>query len=285
MDVHVFDGEVELFAAGQEKRALLAGDGFQVAPGEDPFAIDADFDHFTDTAKLHQERWQDHQEAMLARDDLLLYYDFDSPQIHENILINRAGRSGTGKINGAVPVVGRTSTKSGLLFEKSGDGVVIDLKSLSLGDGFTISMWVQPTDFSKSHMALLNSDGFEPGAIHFQIHDDGRLMTGISELTRFSSPRNSIETNVWQFVTVSWDLKNQQARLYLNGQPLQSTENSFSRTTPGTQANFGRCHLGFWSKPTYGHNRGFVGRMDEVMIFSSSLDASEVENLYESSRP
>ena len=285
MDVHVFDGEVELFAAGQEKRALLAGEGFQLAPGEDPFAINADFDRFTDVSELQHERWQDHQEAMLAREDLLLYYDFNSSQNQGKTLINRAGPSGTGKIRGAVPVMGRSSAKSALLFEKPGDAVAIDLESLPLGDGFTIAMWIKPTDFSKSHMALLNSDGFEAGDIHFQIHDDGRLMTGISELTRFSSPRGTIKTNVWQLVTVSWDLKKQQARFYLNGQPLENIRNNFAKKTPDTQANFGKCHLGTWARPTYGHNRSFVGRMDEVMIFSDTLENSEIEQLYESSRP
>ena len=285
VDVHVFDGEVEVFQSGEEKRALKAGAGVQFKPGEKPLAINADFERFTDAEELQRERWQDHHEAMLARDDLHFYYDFAPHSFREGSLTNQAAPFGKGQIKGAVQVNGRIPGKSALLFEKTGDSVGIDLTDLQLGDGFTIAMWIKPTDFSRSHMALLNSNGFESGDIHFQIHDDGRLMTGISETTRYASPRGTIQTNVWQLVTVSWDLKTKKAQLFLDGQALRNIQNKFPKTIPDATVNFGKCHIGTWAKPTYGHNRSFVGRIDEVMIFSSPLGESEVEQLYESSRP
>jgi hypothetical protein len=285
VDVHVFDGEVELHQDDQERWSLEAGAAMKLTPGEDPFASEADFDRFTDEAKLQQERWQDHREAMLARDDLHLYYDFTAPSFLDDTLKNHVATIGNGRITGAVRVNGRIPGKSALLFEKSYDAITLDLRELSAGKGLTIGMWIKPTSFAKSSMALLNSDGFEPGNIHFQIHDDGRLMSALAGEARYSSPRNTIKTDLWQFVTVSWDFETHSARLFVNGQALESARSEFANATEDPAPYLGICHIGKWDKPTYGHQRNFVGRVGEVMIFSTALEESEVELLYESGRP
>lgn len=285
VEVHVFDGEVEVFTKFQEKQALEAGSAIQISPGEQPSSLDANFDYFTDANQLQNDLYQHHHASLLAREDLLLYYDFASLPMTPHLLDDQSSSELHGRVTGAISVTGRTAGKDALLFEKQTDTVALNLRSLELGKGFTLAMWIKPTDFHKSHMALLNSDGFSPGKIHFQIHDDGKLMSAIAGTARYSSLPNMIKTDVWQLVAVRWDLERQTAQLYLNGEPLQSISNNFPVTTPNTKARFGPSQIGSWGKHTYGHNRNFVGRIDEVMLFSSRLSESEMRHLFETSRP
>lgn len=285
VDVHVFDGEVEVFTESLEKKALGAGSAVQISPGAKPLSLNANFDYFTDATQLQNDLYQQHHASLLAREDLLLYYDFASLPKTPYILDDQSSSELHGRVVGALSVKGRTTGKDALLFEEQTDTVALNLTHLDLGEGFTLAMWIKPTDFHKSDMALLNSDGFDAGRIHFQITDDGKLMTGISEVARFASPPNTIQTNEWQLVAVRWNLETQKAQLFLNGQALQMKENDFAVTTPSTSVNFGQCQFGRWGKRTYGHNRNFVGRIDEVTLFSSQLSESEMAQLYETSRP
>ncbi|MDA7881970.1 hypothetical protein N9A94_06655 [Akkermansiaceae bacterium] len=285
VDVHVFDGEVEVFSQSQEKQALKGGSAIQILPGEKPLSLAADFNHFTDSSKLQHELYRRHHASLLKRDDLLLYYDFASLTENSASLLDLGTSGSQGEVSGALPVMGRMAGKNALLFEKKSDAVEIDLEHLSLGDGFTLAMWIKPTNFSKSHMTLFSSNGFDPGRIHFQIHDDGRLMTSIAETARFASPRETIKTNTWQLVAVRWDFKNQTARLYVNGQPLRSIKSTFAKTDADASISFAKCQIGAWAQPTYGHNRSFVGRIDEVMLFSGLLSDAEMARVFEESRP
>lgn len=285
VEVHVFDGEVEVFSDSQEKKFLEAGAAIHISPGEEHISLDANFDNFTNAAQLQDDRYQLHHAALLEREDLLLYYDFASLPKNPSILDDQSSSELHGRVVGAVSVQGRTTGKDALLFENKTDTVALNLRNLTLGKGFTLAMWIKPTDFQKSSMALLNSNGFSPGNIHFQIHDDGKLMTAIAGMARYTSLPNMIKTDVWQLVSVRWDLENNQAQLFLNGEPLQSIENKFPNTTPNTKAKFGQSRIGTWGKRTFGHNRNFVGRIDEVMLFSNQLSESEMTQLFEASRP
>ena len=169
---------------------------------------------------------------------------------------------------------------------KESDAVAIDLEGLSLGNEFTIAMWIKPTDFARSHMALLNSNGFGPGAIHFQIHDDGRLMTAINGLTRFASPKDTIKTNAWQHVAVSWNIEKKESPTLYQWRASQDAKKRLSHKGHlSDPANFGKCQIGSWAKSTYGHNRSFEGRIDEVTLFSGQLSEKKMGLLFETSRP
>ncbi|MGJ8697534.1 MAG: LamG-like jellyroll fold domain-containing protein [Verrucomicrobiaceae bacterium] len=285
VEVHVFDGEVEVFSDNEKKRALDAGSALKIAPGEVPHPLHANILSFTNTYKLQSDLYHRHRSALLQREDLFLYYDF-SPLVQNPYTVRDFGPAQLdGNVLGALPVKGRIADKGARLFEKEGDAVAVDLTQTSPGKQFTIAMWVKPTAFSRSHMALFNSNEFGPGKLHFQIHDDGRLMTAIGEVARYSSPRDTIKTNTWQMVAVSWDLETGEAQLYLNGETLEIKRTAFTGKNNIPSLDLGPCQIGSWAQPTYGHNRSFEGRIDEVMLFSGSLSESEMISLFEQSRP
>jgi len=285
VEVHVFDGEVEVFPNDQKRQALYAGSAIKICPGEKPFPLDANAESFTDTYELQSDLYHQHHFSLLQRDDLLLYYDFSAPLETPSVLRDSGPSQLNGKVIGALPVKGRMADKDALLFEQESDAVAIDLKSLTLGNEFSIAMWIKPTDFARSHMALFNSNGFRPGAIHLQILDDGRLMTAINGFSRFASPKDTVKTNVWQHVAVSWNIEEKNARLFVNGELLETRKSDFRTKIPVKAANFGKCQIGSWSKPTYGHKRSFEGRIDEVILFSGQLSEVEMSLLFETSRP
>lgn len=285
VEVHVFDGEVEFFSKDLQKQALDAGSALKIAPGGKPYTLNASEEGFTNTFKLQSDLYQMHRSSVLEREDLVLYYDFSGLSMSPLNLKDSGPRKIDAAVVGALPVKGRMADKEALLFEKETDGVALDLESLDLGNEFTLAMWVKPTDLARSHMALLNSNGFNPGNIHFQIHDDGRLVSAIAGMGRCASPRDSIKTNTWQLVAMSWNFETSESRLFLNGVPLDARKTDFRANSTKKPFNFGRCQIGSWAEPSYGHRRSFEGRIDEVMLFSSELSESEMAELYERSRP
>ncbi len=285
VDVHVFDGEVELFQDGQDKRALEAGQGMQLDPSAEPLPISADFERFTDASELQRERWNTHQQAILARDDLLLYYDFNSLQPRQKIIRNRANPEAHGRIIGTVPVNGRMPGKSALLFEKPEDAIALTLDLQPIEKGFTVAMWIKPDTIDKSTTALFNSNAYDSGDIHFQMYEDGSIKAGIFGVASFRSAPNAVYPASWQLVTMSWDLETQRARLYHNGKKLAIYRDNNMKVHPNPIPNFGQCQIGAWGDPTMQLPRNFVGRIDEVMVFSSPLTGSEIAELYQSSRP
>lgn len=284
VDIHVFDGEVEVSPASREKQSLEAGSALQLAPDADLVALDADLQKFTNSEKLQHKRWQVHQQDILNRENLLLYYDMTSSLGEDYALQDLGPAKASGEITGAIPVKGRIPGKGALLFEKSTDLVAFNLEE-SFTEGFSVAMWIKPTDMHRSHMALLNTNGFPPGAIHFQLNSDEMLSMGICGIAGFRSKTNVISIDEWQFVAASWDPSTQRATLFHNGEKIPTRRHLVSDLIPGTVPRFGVSQIGAWGKRTYGHSRNFEGRIGEVMIFNTSLEEEEMAGLYEASRP
>ncbi|MEJ6642506.1 MAG: LamG domain-containing protein [Akkermansiaceae bacterium] len=285
VDVHVFDGEVELFQDGQKKRALEAGQAVQLDPRKKPLPMSADFERFTDASELQRERWNTHHQAILARDDLLLYYDFDSLQPRQKIIRNRASSDAHGRIIGTLPVNGRMPGKSALLFENPKNAIALTLDLQPSKRGFTVAMWIKPDILDKSISTLFNSNGYDSGDIHFQMYADGSIKAGIFGISSYRSEPNAVYPASWQFVTLSWDLETNRAQLYHNGKKLAVYRDNKMEVHPNPIPNFGQCQIGAWGDPTIDRPRNFVGRIDEVMVFSTPLTRSEIVELYQSSRP
>ena len=284
VDVHVFDGEVEVSPASREKQSVEAGSAIHLAPDADMISLNANLQQFTNSETLQYKRWANHHRDILSRDDQVLYYDMTS-SIGEDYSLNNLGPAGAnGDITGAIPVKGRIPGKGALLFEKSEDLVSLELEE-SFHQGFAVAMWIKPTEIQRSHMALLNTDAFPPGAIHFQLNSDRMLSIGICGIGGFRSKANIIHADEWQFVAASWDPATQRATLFYNGEKIGTFKHMISELMPGTIPNFGSAQIGAWGKRTYGHSRNFEGRIGEVMIFNTPLESPGMAELYEASRP
>ncbi|MDB4491465.1 LamG domain-containing protein [bacterium] len=288
LDLHVFDGFVELFASENHKRTIEAGAAVGLSPLKRLVDREADDELFATIETLRQKRWAAHHRAMLERDDLLLYYDFaEAGKLASVMEPNRAGGDADGEISGASRVAGRVSGKGGLLFDRPGDCLNLELDSSKPLKDFTIAMWIKVDRLKHRHSTLLNSNGWDIGDIHFQIKQNGNLRFEIHGLPAFQTASATVTPGAWQFVSVSWDFETESARFFHNGMHYHNINNAKGHHPSKAQPTFGSCQIGAWGEPAARHNptRDFKGRIDEVMIFSKSLEDSEIKALYESSKP
>lgn len=284
LGLHVFDGHVDLFPNKLEKRTVEAGVALAVSASNVIVESEADDSLFTSLETLRQKRWEAHQRAMLQRDDLLLYYDFAEVGFEG---VNRAGADALGEVFGASRVAGRASGKSGLLFEQPGDRLAFELQPQTVTDGFTIAMWIKVDRLEHRLSTLLNSNGWDVGDIHFQITKGGNLRSGIRGLGAFETVSETVSLGAWRFVAVSWIADERAAQFYFDGKLCQAYEMSTGLDLGQARPEFGSCQIGAWGDPTFHYplNRDFKGRIDEVMIFSRSLADTDIEALYEQSKP
>ena len=289
VDLHVFDGFVELTASDHPTQTIEAGQAVGIAPNKTVVESDADEALFASIGSVRQKRWAAHHRAMLQRSDLLLYYDFAeagsrSASVSE---VNRASNDAHGTIHGATRVAGRVPGKGGLLFEQPGDRLTFELDPSQPLKNFTIAMWLKVDRFEHRHSTLLNSDGWETGDIHFHILRDGNLRSDIRGRRAFQSGSGTVEPGRWQFIAVAWNLDTGNTRFFCDGESYYPRlRNPSGREIGEAQPSFGSCQIGAWGDPTIHHpTRDFKGRVDEVMIFSRSLEDSEIKALYEASKP
>ncbi len=287
LDLHVFDGFVELSASHRPTQTIEAGKAVGIAPNKDVVEGEADDALFASIDSMKQKRWGAHHRAMLKRDDLLLYYDFaETGNLESEMEPNRAGNDAHGTIYGATRVAGRVPGKGGLLFEQPGDRLTFALDYSEPVNGFTIAMWIKLDRFQHRYSTLLNSDGWDIGDIHFYILGNGNLRSEVRGRRAFQSGSGTVELGSWQFVAVAWDLDTGNTRFFCNGKDYPRYRFSSGIETGEAKPSFGTCQIGAWGDPTIHHPiRDFKGRIDEVMIFSRSLAESEIKALYEASKP
>jgi len=290
-DVHVFDGLVDVVDPATGTRQIEAGEALRwTGEGVSASSGKADFEKFVTASDLAQKRLEAHHARMLARTDLLLYYDFAG--IADGKILNRipkAGEATHGRIHGTTPVSGRVEGKGALQFEHPGDGIALDLTRPSEVGEITIALWVKVDRLASHLSALFNSDGWEPGDLHFQVTRDGNLRAGIHGGAAFESPSGTVRPGKWQMLAVTWDLEAKKARLSCDGKFLPSTRIP-TRGSPQDffDPQFGACHIGSWGERPPGNLRDvrdLKGRIDEVMVFDHALSEEELAQLHNAGSP
>lgn len=147
---------------------------------------------------------------------------------------------------------------------------------LPTSTALTWNMWVYFTSSpsATTYRAMSNADGNEGVQVHF-VGGVPRLTIGTG-----SSSFNIIGTfdfdgneDEWHMITVTYDDSDNVGRIYVDG----SSENS---ADIGANIDWGSINIFIGNNKFL--DRGFPGRMDEVAIFDSRLDASQVSELYNS---
>jgi ferric-dicitrate binding protein FerR (iron transport regulator) len=290
-NVHVFDGLVDVVDNTRSSRRITAGSALQWTRERlSPDTGTADPTRFVTVSQLATIRLEAHQAEMLTRDDLLLYYDFaEISGARIRNMAPGATEESHGTIRGAKPGSGRTEGKGSLLFEHRGDEIAFTLARPPQVTGFTIAVWVKIDRLDSSLAALVNSNGWEPGDIHFNVTRFGGLRSGIHGGPAFQSPSHTVETGKWHLLAVSWDITTREARLYCDGQPLE-TKPYDNNTAPSDDLDpqFGRASVGSWiNRPAdkWSDVRDLKGRIDELMIFDHMLTDDELARLHSAGRP
>lgn len=302
-EVHVFDGEVEVYPGADGGKVSLKTGGMWhggAAAGKEA-APDA-FVNLTALRKQSRESdarrlraWQEGMAAVLQDPRLVLGYTFEPATDWERTLTNGASGAteGThGSIVGARWTEGRWRGKRALQFKSPGDRVRLQVDGEF--QALTLCAWVWVDGLDRRWNSLFLTDGFRLGNPHWQIEDDGRVVLGVRRDKQggdmqdvfWSPPVFGAENlGLWFHLAVTFDLSAGVGRHFVNGRLVQ--EHREPGIPVGTHMRIGLAELGNWGQPlSPGPTaiRNFNGRMDEFLLYREVLGAEEVARLYEMGR-
>lgn len=304
-EVHVFDGEVEVYPnAGTAKLNLKQGAVWDAAKGADGRV--ADDGAFPNLALLRSQSlsadeqrllsWRQGLQKFLDDPRLLVGYTFEPINEWDRTLRNqgRQAEEGThGSIVGAQWSPGRWKGKHALEFKSPGDRV-----RLAVGgehQAITLAAWVQVGGIDRKYNSLFLTDTWEPGNPHWQFVLDGSYDLGIhpnrpkTEQYVFYSPKIIGPENlgVWFHLASTFDMRTGVGRHYVNGKVV--SEVLLPKDPTDTRIFIGKGELGNWGLPE-GRTprtevRSFNGRMDEFLLFKEALSPAEIDRIYDLGKP
>lgn len=291
-ELHVFKGEVELHAKGAAMKALKEGQGLTLEQEErrllanaSAFASLAGLEERTaESQRLAFENWL--QQATAWNDDprLLLRLDFQDAAGTRS-LRNHAAQAPqvpAGSIVGCDWTEGRWPGKRALEFRNVSDRVRLSVP----GDfqALTLSAWVRVQGLDRAFNSLFMVEGYEDGAVHWQITREGRLRLGLAG--RGGARSKDYDTAAlftperfgqWLHLATVVDVARQQVLHYLNGELVAAVPRKDSFPVRLAVADLGNWNNGGPSDRVA--VRHFSGAMDELMLFSKALDPAEIQRL------
>jgi len=257
-------------------------------------------------------RWQAWSKELRNRDDLLAYYDFQRDKKDRSVLRNRAatGAALDGRIESPAWVPGRFPGKHALRFGWPGNAVRVNIpvecRQLTLLAWVHLDFLPTPPDapqYGEGAGGLLVSDGWNrvasggtdfAGRIHWQIRYDGRMLFVLDNSGEGShSPPvfdNAEALGHWRQLAVVYvhGPDTSRAAFYLDGEHLGG-EDVAAGASPTMAAKIGPAMIGAWwdsrDADRTSASRPLGGRIDELMVFRSALDAEEIHSMYESTKP
>jgi Concanavalin A-like lectin/glucanases superfamily/FecR protein len=305
-EVHVFEGKVELYDPGSDPGAaphqdLTTGQGVRVdGPGvvrpipPNPAAF---LTARQLAARAVSEIEQRHKEwlaasAALRRDpDVVVYYPLQGEPAWSRVVVNQAAgrrQPGDGVIVGCTWGTGRWPGKQGLEFRQVSDRVRLHIPGQF--DGLTLLAWVRVDALPNRYSSLLMTDGWEGGAPHWHIRQDGKISMGVQGIDR--APASHYFTSVvftperfgqWSQLAVVYDRDGGEVCHYLDGRRVKQTAVKLD-----IPLHLGDAEIGNWNTGSRSDKypiRYLSGCMDEFVVFARALSGPEIERLYQQGRP
>lgn len=194
-----------------------------------------------------------------------------------------SGNSNDGLWNGNVAAVSATKYFYGTSYDGTGDYVGTSNNNSVKGKSqVSVSMWIYPTtvnsvqrdiyaepinaDDSNRFELMLDSDN----AMYF-----GGRSTDTNSFEDWADGTTTISANNWYHIVAIYDGVTGKHKLYVNNilqDSFSTTPRAFDNTNPFAVPRIGANTLG---------TTGFIGRIDEVKLYSRALSANEVTNLYD----
>lgn len=282
-ELHVFDGRVNVRIPESDEllQPALVGDSFRFAEGDLRRASSAGKDEFLNPGEIGYLRWERWRDEFADTPGLIGFYRFDEGG---DRLVNAAKRPAMsdGEIAGARWVSGRWPEKQALLFDRDSDFVEFDLPGEF--SELTMAVWMKVDRFDHELSAIVNSNEWEPGDLHWQISRVGLPRFGLNdamEARQFEG--GQIEPGQWSHVVMVMSSKEDRAEVYVNGVAINRGHLPDSvRVTPG------RCRIGNWLRdPEWPHApvRAFRGRIDELAVWNRPLSEKEIQELMKIGQP
>lgn len=303
-ELHVFNGEVELYQPPTQMRKLTTGAAADLGqPGagrilkadEKAFAFSRDLDaRVTQSNRQALDRWQAGSARWKQDAAARLWLDFQDENGSRS-LRNTAARGqdiAAGSIVGCSWTEGRWPGKRALQFRSLSDRVRFNVPGVY--NQLTLSASVQLHGLNIRQSSLCMSEGIGAGYLHWQILHDGSLCLGVGDGSRRVG--TNAEPVVWQdyispviftperfgqwvHLAAVYDLEGGEVRFYLNGERI--SRHPISQPVSLTP---GLVELGNWipapeklQQPV----RNFAGCMDEFGLIARVLKDDEIRELAE----
>lgn len=293
VQVHLFNGAVALHNSAGKNKTLEQGDAIFIRHSdmwENVPLKSSLFQEFDDVTRLRvneqkakHERWLIHHKKYQADPRLVAYYDFQIQPKTPRRLINRATSASQydGAIVGARWSDGPWPGKNALEFKRPGDRVRINIPYKFTS--FTFAAWVKIDSLDRLFSAILLTDGFDVGEMHWQLgrfHDHvGTLVLGLAhregEYNNYNyTPFMSVgDSGKWFHLATSVDGGSNEVNIYIDGVHV--------KRTPLLYANefwhIGNASIGNWdSQQRQNPLRNLNGSIAELMIFDHALDREAI---------
>jgi concanavalin A-like lectin/glucanase superfamily protein len=302
-ELDVFKGKVEFSAGTRTNQPLDEGRAAVVQTGAAPQLMEASSAAFTlmfdlqerslTSEAIRYDRWRV-ASARLGHDpSLVVHLDLEDLSDSDWTLRNAADMNQSvqdATIVGCHRAEGRWREKQALEFQSVNDRVRLavpgNFESLTLG------AWVRVQGLDRQFSSLFMCDGFEPGAIHWLMRNDGVLSLTVkgpgsrnSEIVASPPVLTLDRFGLWTHLAVVIDGKTRKVVHYVNGLPVAS-----HTLRLGPPFRIGSAELGNWNaksgpNPAPSLIRNLSGSLDEFELFSRALTDAEVHDLYMEGKP
>jgi len=302
-ELDVFKGKVEFSGGTAAKQPLREGRAALVQGSAPPQLMAAHPEAFTAMFELEErsqsseairlEQWRI-ASAWLDRDpSLVVHLDLVGHSGSDWTLRNAADKNQSvqdATIVGCHRAEGRWLEKQALEFQSVNDRVRLAVPGNF--ESLTLAAWVRVQGLDRQFNSVFMCDGFEPGAIHWLIRNDGVLSLTVkgpgsrnSEIVASPPVLTLDKFGMWTHLAAVIDGKTRKVVHYVNGLPVAS-----HTLRLGPPFRIGSAELGNWNaesgpNPAPSLIRNLSGSLDEFELFSRALTDTEVHDLYTEGKP
>jgi hypothetical protein len=232
-------------------------------------------------------RWQSYLKTVRNDPAMVVCYDFQRQAATPKIL--HADPTGApseldGHIEGAVWTNGRMSGKNALRFDGEQTRVKVSL-SRKLTQ-LTLAAWltIEVIDDRELGCCVLAADWRDEvlDKAAWQIYRQGQLHFGTPVFdteTPDVLPWSQWGRSRWRHIAVTVDPSHRRLSHYVDGKQVYTCQSPEDFT-----ATFGSASIGNWFSNHGAFERGFRGRIDDLMIFSRELADREIAEMYEAGK-
>ena len=283
-DLYVFDGQVDVTdPRSGAVRSVTGGKSARWVDGQPTNAAPLKEGDFPTPGSIGLKRWEEYEQRMREDRTLLAFFPFRR-KVDESVLTNAiaGGGMGDGRIVGARWTTGRWPGKEGLLFDRDTDFTEVTIPGEHRE--LTIAAWVKVERIDFVLNAILNSDGYEPGGLHFQLNRQGFPRGGVIFAGNFKDPfvGKPVPLGSWVHLASVISTRTRSQQIYVNGTlARERTWQNDVLVRPGT------CRIGNWLADPKDQfpTRALRGQMDDLAVWSQALPKEEIGRLVESGRP
>lgn len=306
-EVHVFQGEVELFDLDQIQKqlnpaaleTLRIGAGLRTLADGRENRTAANSEKFVDIERMLQilskegvkrySEWQQQASRWKSDPHAVLYYNFEGEKPSARVLQNNSPvklPSLNGAIVGCRWTEGRWPGKSALEFKGVEDRVRLNVPGEFRS--ITLSCWVRIDGFDRRLSSLFLTDGHDVGEPHWQFTSNGQLLLGVKIEPQRSmdylsgSDLKATDLGRWVHIACVYNDEKDEVVHYIDGDRVYAFP--ISDHVP---LRFGGVELGNWQPEDLKNDRirNLNGRIDEFLLLDRSMSDDEVKELYQMGRP